>query len=134
MMKKTRPVYWLNGLASTGKTTVAKTIVHFAADRGQLGASFFCSRGVVDRSDITFIFLTLAFQLSELFAQFRAELIKTIQKRRDTGYALPSEQFQELIVEPLRNTDLHASAQSILIVIDAMDECKEEEVLLLFPA
>jgi hypothetical protein len=73
-----RSVYWLNGLAGTGKTTIAKSVAHFAADEGLLGASFFCSRNVTDQSDIKLIFPTLAFQLSELFPKFRAELIAII--------------------------------------------------------
>src|ERR1700677_4746616 len=116
-----RHVYWLNGLAGTGKTTVAKSIAHFAADKDVLGASFFCSRHVTDRSDIAFIFPTLAFQLSERFPQIRAELVNVIRERRDIGHALPSTQFQTLIVKPLQNTGLHM--QSILMVIDALDEC-----------
>lgn len=37
------PVYWLNGLAGTGKTTIAQTIAERAFADGLLGASFFCS-------------------------------------------------------------------------------------------
>lgn len=37
------PVYWLNGLAGTGKSTIAQTIVERVFADGQLGASFFCS-------------------------------------------------------------------------------------------
>ena len=38
------PVYWLNGLAGTGKSTIAQTIAERMFANGQLGASFFCSR------------------------------------------------------------------------------------------
>ena len=38
------PVYWLNGVAETGKTTIAQTVAARIFADGQLGASFFCSR------------------------------------------------------------------------------------------
>ena len=38
-----RTVYWLNGLAGTGKSTIAQTIAERTFADGRLGASFFCS-------------------------------------------------------------------------------------------
>ena len=55
------PVFWLNGLAGTGKTTIAQTVSERIFADGQLGESFFCSRDFEDRSDLHFIFPTLAF-------------------------------------------------------------------------
>ncbi|KAK0442298.1 uncharacterized protein EV420DRAFT_1081505 [Desarmillaria tabescens] len=40
----TRCVCWLNSVAGAGKSTVARSVAHWAADRGILGGSFFCSR------------------------------------------------------------------------------------------
>ena len=47
------PVYWLNGLAGTGKSTIAKTIADRLFADGRLGASFFCSRDFEDRRTFT---------------------------------------------------------------------------------
>jgi hypothetical protein len=58
------PVFWLNGLAGTGKSTIAQTIAERIFAEGHLGASFFCSRDFEDRSNLHFIFPTLAFQLA----------------------------------------------------------------------
>ena len=79
------PVYWLNGLAGTGKTTVAQTIAERTFADGQLGASFFCSRDFEDRSNINLIFPTLAVQLARKYAEFRSRLIHLI--RSDPGIA-----------------------------------------------
>ena len=47
------PVYWLNGLAGTGKSTIAQTIAeHIFADGG-FGAPF-CSRDFKDRRDLPY--------------------------------------------------------------------------------
>jgi hypothetical protein len=40
-----RSVFWLNGTAGTGKSTVARTIASTYHGRGNLGGSFFFSRG-----------------------------------------------------------------------------------------
>jgi hypothetical protein len=120
-----RRIQWLNGLAGTGKSTLAKTVAHLFADKNQLGASFFCSRDEADRSDVGLIFPTLAFQLSETVLGFAAELSKVIDVQPDIGYALPPEQLEKLIVGPFRNAGSHS--QPILIVIDALDECKDEK-------
>ena len=45
------PVFWLSGLAGTGKSTIAQTVSERIFADGQLGASFFCSRDFEDRSD-----------------------------------------------------------------------------------
>jgi len=36
-----KPIFWLNGMAGTGKSTIARTVTQLLADNGQLGASFF---------------------------------------------------------------------------------------------
>jgi len=116
------PVYWLNGLAGTGKTTIAQTIAERVFAAGQLGASFFCSRDYSDQSDLHFIFPTLAVQLARKCTEFRSTFIPLV--RSDPGVAHESlhNQMKKLIVEPLEK-----SAVSAVIVIDALDECKDDE-------
>ena len=115
-------VYWLNGLAGTGKSTIAQTVAERMFADGRLGASFFCSRDFLDRSNLQFIFPTLAVQLARTYPEFRSILVPLV--RSDPGIAHESlyDQMNELIVGPLRE-----SAISTVIVIDALDECKDEE-------
>ena len=40
-----RCIFWLNGIAGTGKSTVARTIASIFDDKGNLGGSFFFSKG-----------------------------------------------------------------------------------------
>jgi hypothetical protein len=116
------PVYWLNGLAGTGKSTIAQTIAERAFVAGQLGGSFFCSRDFEDRSNLQFIFPTLAVQLARKYTEFRSILVPLIQS--DPGVADESlyHQMNRLIVRPLRESDV-----STVIVVDALDECKDDE-------
>ncbi|KAG8942412.1 hypothetical protein FRC03_003249, partial [Tulasnella sp. 419] len=48
---KAKPIYWLCGLAGTGKSTIAQTVSEGFHERGMLGASFFFSRDVAERSN-----------------------------------------------------------------------------------
>ena len=64
------PVFWLNGLAGMGKTTISQTIVERTFADGQLGASFFCSRDFPDRSNVKLIFPMLAVQLASKYKEF----------------------------------------------------------------
>ena len=63
-------VFWLNGLAGTGKSTIAQTFAEASFADGNLGASFFCSRDFEDRSRLQVIFPTLAFQLAYRYSLF----------------------------------------------------------------
>ena len=116
------PVYWLNGLAGTGKSTVAQTVAERLFAEGQLGASFFCSRDIEDRSNLHFIFPTLAVQLARRYAEFRSILIPLVQADPGIAYESLYNQMHKLVVRPLKK-----SAVSTVIVIDALDECKDEE-------
>jgi hypothetical protein len=56
-------VFWLNGLAGTGKSTIAQSFSEVVANDGFLGASFFCSRDYFDRRELKNIFPTLAYKV-----------------------------------------------------------------------
>ena len=116
------PVFWLNGLAGTGKSTIAQTIAERVFAEGRLGASFFCSRDFEDRSDLQFIFPTLAFQLAHKYPNFRSHLIHLLQSNPDVVDELLYSQMEKLIVEPLQLVDVPT-----VIVIDALDECKDDQ-------
>jgi len=80
------PIYWLNGIPRTGKTTIARTVAQVMFAEGRLGGSFFCSRDYVDRSNIRLIFPTIAFQLAYQVPEFRSALVETIESQPDVGY------------------------------------------------
>ena len=117
------PLFWLNGLAGTGKTTIAKTIAERLFADNRLGASFFCSRGAEDRNDLQLIFPTLAFQLARRYPEFRSSLIPLLQSNLDVVHESLLDQMEKFLVEPLRSVEI-----STVIVIDALDECKDNSL------
>lgn len=116
------PVYWLNGLAGTGKTSIAQTIAGRIFAGGQLGASFFCSRNSEDRSNLELIFPTLAVQLARKYPEFRSIFVPLAQRDPSIAYESLYNQMDSLLVRPLQQ-----SGTSTVIIIDALDECRDEE-------
>ena len=79
-------MYWLNGLAGTGKSTVAQTIAERIFADGQLGASFFCSRDFEDRRNLEIIFPTIATQLARRYHGFRAILVPLVRSDPEVAH------------------------------------------------
>ena len=115
-------VYWLNGLAGTGKSTIALTVAERIFAEGKLGASFFCSRDFEDRRNLQFIFPTIAAQLAWRYPEFWTFLVSLLQSDPKTVYESLYGQMDKLIVQPLRKC-----AISTVIMIDALDECKDNQ-------
>ena len=116
------PVYWLNGLAGTGKSTIAKTVAERLFADGRLGASFFCSRDFEDQRNLQLILPTLAVQLAYKHIKFRSILTSLIWSDPGIAHRQLDDQMKELIVQPLNKSGI-----STVIVIDALDECKDEK-------
>jgi len=68
------------------------------------------------------IFPTLAFQLACQYPRFRKELLQVLKERPDAGQESLCSQMEKLIVRPLKVTSI-----STLLIIDALDECKDKE-------
>ena len=115
-------VFWLNGLVGTGKSTIAQTFAEMCFADGKLGASFFCSRDFDDRSNLRSIFPTLAFQLAHRYPQFRKKLLPVLMANPDVGREVLCSQMEKIIVGPFQ-----AARALTLVVIDALDECRDEE-------
>ena len=115
-------VFWLNGLAGTGKSTIAQTFAEISFAEGNLGASFFCSRDFEDRSNLQAIFPTIAFQLAYRYPTFQKQLLQVLRANPGVGWESLCSQMEKIIVGPLTITCIQT-----LIIIDALDECKDKE-------
>lgn len=120
-------IFWLNGMAGTGKSTISRTVSARFRDKGMLGASFFLKRGGGDRGNAKQLFTTITRQLVTRVPQMMPSIKRAVDN--DPGIAAKSlnEQFKKLILQPL--LDLEQSDQRmspIVVVIDALDECERE--------
>ncbi|KAB8213589.1 hypothetical protein BDV33DRAFT_184479 [Aspergillus novoparasiticus] len=122
-----RHIFWLSGMAGTGKSTIARTVARSFKEDGILGASFFFKRGEGDRGSAAKFFPTIVKQLAVHIPQ----IIPGIRKALEDDPAIPGrslrEQFNELILQPLLAVDYDEAMDSIVIVIDALDECEQEK-------
>ena len=123
-----KPIFWLNGMAGTGKSTIARTVAQSFADEGHLGASFFFKKGEGDRGTASRFFTTIA---TDLMAHI-PDLISGITKAIDADPAVTEkalkDQFEKLILQPLLEIrQAPPNASGLIIVIDALDECERKE-------
>ena len=122
LYEKEKRVFWMNGPAGTGKSTIARTFAEICFFDGRLGASFFCSRDSQDRSNLQVIFPTLAFQLAQRYPEFRKPLARILRADPDAGRGPLVSQLEKLIISPFKTTQMSA-----FIIIDALDECKDKK-------
>ncbi|KAL5632395.1 hypothetical protein ACGC1H_005380 [Rhizoctonia solani] len=119
-------IYWMNGMAGTGKTTIAYSLCEELDTSYKLAASFFCSRLLPDCRNVNLIIPSIAFQLARSSRPFRFVLSRVLERDPDVHTRLPHLQFDSLISQPLlevRNT----LPEGLVVVIDALDECENKE-------
>ncbi|KAL6790941.1 putative wd40 protein [Trichoderma sp. SZMC 28012] len=121
-------IFWLNGMAGTGKSTISRTVARLFQAKQLLGASFFFKKGEVDRGNATRFFSTIASQLQIRIPGMGDELRKVIDSEPQISTKSLKEQFERLILEPISCLKAANSQPSFLVVIiDALDECDNEK-------
>ena len=74
------PIYWVNGLARIGKSTITCTIARDACCPGPLGASFFFSHQERELSDPTLFVPTIAYQIAQSYPEARSAIVNLYQR------------------------------------------------------
>ncbi|KAG9084391.1 hypothetical protein FS749_005265 [Ceratobasidium sp. UAMH 11750] len=118
-------VYWMSGMAGTGKTTIAWSLCKKLEDESRLGASFFCSRLLPGCQDVARIVPSVSHQLAGVSAPFRDELCRVLQDDQYICSADVASQFTKLISEPLQKAGQIIRGARLVVVIDALDECSD---------
>jgi hypothetical protein len=119
-----KPMFWLKGMAGTGKSTISRTIAEAFDKKRKLGASFFFKRGEADRSSIAMLFTTICTQLLRKIPSLIAQIETTIDTDPNISDKSMKEQFEKLICQPLSQIQHQLpQASKLVIVIDALDEC-----------
>lgn len=120
-------IFWLKGRAGTGKSTIALTIAESVEKQKPILASFFFKRGGDDLARSRKVISTIAFQLafkSDLFGGF---ICDALREDPNLGHSASlSEQYQKLLLSPLRRVQQSAAGLlSFVVVLDALDECDD---------
>jgi len=122
-------MFWLNGMAGTGKSTIARTVAREWARKKRLGASFFFSRGQGGLARASKFFTTIAYQLSTAESSLAAGVRRAICNHPDVPRQSLRDQWERLILGPLSQLNELSSGpvQSVMLVIDALDECSDSK-------
>jgi hypothetical protein len=112
-------LFWLNGLAGTSKSTIARTLCERLNDRGLLGASFFISRDQSDRREASNIVRSIACQLAVRSRPVSEALCANLCETPVSAARSLQEQIMDWIIIPARELSGNAS---FIIVIDGLDE------------
>src|SRR5258705_438056 len=123
-MDVSRPIYWINGLAVIGKSTIARTVAEQVNDLGLPMASFFFARHNDALSNAKLFVTSIAFRLAEIFPKF----METVSNALKADGTLPGKsldtQFTYLFFRPLQSLALN---HPLVLVVDALDECDAKD-------
>ena len=118
-------IFWLCGMAGTGKSTISRSVAHSLSETRVLGASFFFKRGEADRGNAKKLFPTIAKQIACKIPGLLPLVSEAAIETPDLAEKGLNVQFDEIIIKPLQRLTASGSQPQtvIVIVIDALDEC-----------
>lgn len=121
-----RPIFWLSGMAGTGKSTIARTLAKEFKSQNTLGGSFFFSRGSGEANNAVNFVGTLAYHLANISPQLKQCICEAISLHSETIRQGLRNQWKELIIGPLSRVKLNRR-RTLNFVIDALDECGSDD-------
>jgi hypothetical protein len=115
-------VFWMNGLAGTGKSTIARTFCQHLEAQKQLAANFFVNRQDQARRDEVNIVQTISHQLAIFDQSFGDALCTQLRNHPMSAPRSLSKRIVDFIIGPADALSMSDRAP-LVIVIDALDEC-----------
>ncbi|RYP62420.1 hypothetical protein DL770_009595 [Monosporascus sp. CRB-9-2] len=118
-------IIWLQGIAGSGKSTICDTIIRKLAEERTSGVGFFFKRDEVDRGNATRFYTTIAPQLVSRLLPLAQHVRNAIEADSNIRKIFLNVQFQKLILQSLKelNGDPQNCPRTVVIVVDALDEC-----------
>ncbi|KAJ5107654.1 hypothetical protein N7456_004329 [Penicillium angulare] len=120
-------LFWLEGKAGTGKSTISRTLAKLLQEKGLLGASFFFKQGRGDRATAKYFVTTIIKQLSDVIPQLKSGIQEAIAQDSGVSERSIDQQFSQLFIEPLKCIQEDHMGRFIVFVIDAFDECQDKD-------
>ena len=114
-------IFWLNGMAGTGKSTIVQTVAQSFQEQELLGATFFFKRGEADRGNTKHLISTITRQLVTRHRQLVPDILNAIENNLNIVSKSLGKQFNKFLYQPLIKLCPNQST-TIIIIIDALDE------------
>ncbi|OJJ31438.1 hypothetical protein ASPWEDRAFT_119580 [Aspergillus wentii DTO 134E9] len=135
-----KPILWLQGMAGTGKSTIARTVAaafyhgyglsekELLPDEACLGGSFFFSHQDVNCRNPQKVFPTLVRDLIQVLPEMRDLVCDAIASHHDIHEQPLRSQWLHLVLNPLQTlSNKLDSPVTVVFVLDALDECEDSE-------
>ncbi|RDW68812.1 NACHT and WD repeat domain-containing protein [Aspergillus mulundensis] len=123
-----KSIFWLQGMAGTGKSTVSRTVAQHFADRKALVGTFFFKRGEGERASAARFVTTITSQLIAISPALAVSVKAAIDADPAITRKPMGDQFDQLILKPLSLLKSRpGKSTTVLLVVDALDECGREE-------
>ncbi|KAI2974347.1 hypothetical protein CBS147324_3591 [Aspergillus niger] len=134
-------IFWLRGMAGTGKSTISHTLAA-ACQQGKslipngpplpvnvcLGASFFFDRTKPGRNSVEKLFPSISNKLAYSFPDSRDKICQAILDNQSIGNQNLHNQWSKLISEPLLTLDKELLLPvTLVLVLDALDESVSQD-------
>ncbi|KAJ7030702.1 hypothetical protein C8F04DRAFT_961250, partial [Mycena alexandri] len=121
MCSTRKRIFWITGIAGSGKSTLSATLVDNLRKKGTpVAAQFFISRNIPETTNPDKIIPTIAQQLAESFPAAARIIHDTLKDHFPSSW---KEQVQALLLAPIQ--ELSRSQNIVVIVIDALDELQD---------
>jgi hypothetical protein len=125
-----RRVFWLNRLASTGKSTIVRTAGRRCADAQRLGASFFFTRGGGNLASARKFVTTVARELAEAVPPLRPHICAAARRAGGIAAKALQDQWARLVPDPVAKAKVGLWGllfrQPLVVVVDALNECNRQ--------
>jgi WD40 repeat protein len=123
-------VLWLNAVAGVGKSVAASKLTSILRGKNQLVTSLFLKYNDVRKSDPRVVLSTISYGLCQWYSPIGRRLLQAHHKKTDLGDLAIGDLFQALIVKPLEALGNYKPNGSVVIIVDALDECFPRDELL----
>ncbi|KAI5122684.1 hypothetical protein M0805_009737 [Coniferiporia weirii] len=124
-------LFWLHGVAGSGKSAIANSVAHMLRERQQLAGCFFCKRDDPECRDSNRVMPTLAYNVSKWHLPYRSDVLSVIKGKDELNITKSLQwQFALLFSGPLSTlaaTPADLPSKSLIFVIDALDECGDSD-------
>ena len=115
-------------MASTGKSTISRTLAKQFSKSDQLGATFFFKRGEADRGKMAKFYATIADQMMRSHHKTAPFISDAIRKVGEISEMPLRAQYEHLIRDPLLGfSQTLSEKRNLTFVFDALDECEQDE-------